>query len=132
MTGIIGKISNLTRHKDKLGLLYSRFIIPLKHKKLEQDINKSGFVYGVKHAPVIVSLTSYPKRFPTLPVTLKSLLLQSHKPDKIVVYLDCDKTELTDELLSIQRYGVTFAFVAENLKPHLKYFFRCKNIRKAS
>lgn len=36
---------------------------------------------------LIVSLTSYPPRFPTLHLTLKSLLCQSQRPDRIVLWL---------------------------------------------
>ena len=38
-------------------------------------------------APLIVSLTSYPVRFKTLPKTLKCLLNQSIIPDKIILWI---------------------------------------------
>ena len=36
---------------------------------------------------LIVSLTSYPKRFDILPITIQSLLNQTVKPDRIILWL---------------------------------------------
>ncbi len=52
-----------------------------KIKKVQRGINLK------KRKPeVIISLTSYPERFPYLYITLCSLLLQEEKPDKIILY----------------------------------------------
>jgi hypothetical protein len=61
-------------------------------------------------APLIVSLTSYPPRFPYLQLTLKSLLDQTVRPDKIVLWiahadlaqLPETVSELAGELLDIR------------------------------
>jgi len=39
---------------------------------------------------IIVSLTSYPERFAHIHTALKSIMLQTVKPDKIIVWLDED------------------------------------------
>ena len=119
---IIGKIRRFLGRKNKRDLLLSRMAMPLKHMVLRRKHGKRGLVYGLKTGEIVVSMTSYPKRFAGLPETLKSLLNQTVKPDGIVVYLDCGKEDLTPELLAMRRYGITFRFVAENLKAHLKYF----------
>lgn len=41
-------------------------------------------------APLVVSLTSYPARFDTLHLTIKSLLDQTVKPDRIILWVDDD------------------------------------------
>ena len=38
-------------------------------------------------APVVVSLTSYPQRYETLGLTIKSLLLQSVRPEKLILWI---------------------------------------------
>lgn len=38
--------------------------------------------------PLVVSLTSYPARFPTLGLTLAAILRQSVRPDRVILWLD--------------------------------------------
>lgn len=74
---------------------------------------------------IIVSFTSYPKRFKAIPLTVKTILYQSYKPDKIILYLakeEC-KGELPKRIQKLQKYGLEIVFVDENLKPHNKYFY---------
>jgi len=58
-------------------------------------------------APLIVSLTSYALRFSTLPLTLKCLLTQSMKPDKLLLWIAHeDKKCLTHDILKLQEFGL--------------------------
>ncbi len=78
--------------------------------RLQQNFNPS----------LIVSLTSYPPRFPTLALTLKSLLVQSTKPQAIVLwiaYSDLDK--LPAEVLELRQYGLKIE-ACEDLKSYNK------------
>lgn len=71
-------------------------------------------------APLIVSLTSYPPRFVTLALTLKSLLLQTIKPDVVVLWIaERDKDTLTKDILALKCYGLTIAF-CEDLRSYKK------------
>ena len=75
---------------------------------------------------VIVSLTSFPPRFAKIHLTLKSLLLQTEMPDRIIVYLgsDSSRIQFTKEMLDLEQYGVEFRIDSErNLKAHKKYFY---------
>ena len=57
---------------------------------------------------LVVSLTSYPARFPTLPLTLAGLLFQTIRPDETVLWLareDVDK--VTDEIRAFTRFGLS-------------------------
>lgn len=93
-------------------------------------VNSAPLQYGLnkneRDVRVIVSLTSFPKRFPTLHLCLKSLLLQDIKPDKIIVYFGSDAREedLTHEMIELKEYGVEYRFDRNrNLRAHKKYFY---------
>jgi hypothetical protein len=58
-------------------------------------------------AQLIVSLTSYPARFETLPLTLKCLLSQTVAPDRLILWIaHQDKSALTKNILSLQNEGL--------------------------
>lgn len=85
-----------------------------------------GLNTSYRKEKIIISLTSYPQRFPFIGNCLKSLLLQKTKPDKIIVYLGSDSREkdLTPEMIMYKKYGVEYKFDKFlNLKPHKKYFY---------
>jgi hypothetical protein len=57
---------------------------------------------------LVVSLTSYHKRFPTLELTLRRILQQSIQPDETVLWLaEKDKERLSEGVLALQRCGLT-------------------------
>lgn len=77
---------------------------------------------------VIVSITTFPKRFNYLKYTIFSLLRQSVRPEKIIINLtqpECPNgmRDLPEDLAVLAKYGVVFEFRPENLKPHGKYFY---------
>lgn len=67
--------------------------------------------------PIVVSLTSYGRRVPSLtPLTIVSLMRQSFKPDAIVLYLDYDNwnaSNLPEKIKQLQRHGLTVKFVKD-------------------
>lgn len=77
-----------------------------------------------RKTPIIVSLTSYPGRFAHIHTTLKSIMLQTVKPDKIIVWLDEDvgRGRLTPRMLELEQYGIEYRAMPGDLKPHKKYF----------
>lgn len=77
---------------------------------------------------IIVSIASYPKRFPFLRYTLVSVLRQTNRPEKIIINLtkeECPhlRLDLPDYLTRLEKYGVEFVFLEENLRPHTKYIY---------
>lgn len=57
--------------------------------------------------PLIVSITSYPKRFETLAPTLRSLLSQRIRPDKVVLWTAPETMHLLPEnVLELQPFGL--------------------------
>lgn len=69
-----------------------------------------------RECQIIVSLTSYEDRFADLPITLYSLLNQSVKPDKIILWLSDeykDLTELPYEITQFIKNGLEIRFVKD-------------------
>jgi hypothetical protein len=57
---------------------------------------------------LVVSLTSYPRRFPTLELTLRRILQQSVQPDETVLWISTeDRQHLPEGVLALQRSGLT-------------------------
>lgn len=58
-------------------------------------------------AKLIVSLTSYPQRYETLPKTLKSLLMQTVRADRIILWVaHGDDKDLPPQVLELQSHGL--------------------------
>ena len=93
--------------------------------------------YGIAkqelETPIIVSLTSYPARFPTLHICLKSILNQTMKPSKVILWLDKDVSldSVPKKILKLQKKGLVIRSEGESLKPHKKYFHAMKEFRDA-
>lgn len=77
-----------------------------------------------KNEDIIISLTSYPLRYKTLFLVIRSLLHQKIKASKIVLYLyKGESEEHPKKLLKLKRHGFEIKLVDENLGPHKKYFY---------
>lgn len=58
-------------------------------------------------SPLIVTLTSFPPRFPVLGKTLKSLLDQETRPDRVVLWLAHDDlAQLPQDVLALEAHGL--------------------------
>lgn len=97
----------------------------LRIRKVEKSVLSYGINEHIQRNPrIIVSLTSYSKRFSALYLCCKSLLSQTLKPDKVIVYLtEKDQTSLTDELIDLKKYGLEIRTATEDLLPHKKYYY---------
>lgn len=86
-------------------------------------------VYGIndkedRKVKVIVSLTSYKKRFNILKICLKTIFTQTVKADKIILYVsEKDHVFVPKSIFKLQKYGLTIRFVKEDLRPHKKYYY---------
>lgn len=59
---------------------------------------------------LIISLTSYPPRFPTLAATLKSLLDQRLQADRVILWVsEDDMSELPPDVLELCHHGLTIS-----------------------
>ena len=107
-----------------------RVINKVKHEISRYLVKIRKWEMGVRNSKgqpcVIVSLTSYPKRFSKLDLCIKSLCLQSVKPDRIILWLGNDSSddELNDLSRKCAKYGLEIQRDAEkNLYSHKKYYY---------
>lgn len=90
------------------------------NKRIDYGLNKTT----ERDKKIIISLTSYPPRYEALYCTLKSLMSQSVKPDKIILYLyKGDYNQLSSKILDLKKYGLTINVVDEDLRSHKKYYY---------
>lgn len=74
---------------------------------------------------VICTMTTIPARLPVLHNSILSIMHQSVKPHKIVIYLGKELFEgvkLPEQLLQLQEAGVEFRYV-KDLRVHTKYYY---------
>lgn len=118
--------------------LYNKIRNKLRKEILRFKIKISKFEYGLskekRDIPIIVSLTTFPARFDYMDLCLKSILLQTEKPDKIIVWLGSDATEeeIDLKLSKYEKYGIEFIHDKENnYKSHKKYIYAFEKYPKA-
>lgn len=108
------------------------------NKRDYKRVSSAQLTYGlnkeIRSEQIIISLTSYPPRFKNIGLCLKSLLLQSVKPDRIIVYFGSDTTEsdITEEMRDFEQYGIEYRIDKEkNLKSHKKYYYALQEFSDA-
>lgn len=87
---------------------------------------KSGINTKVRNIDIIVSLTTYPKRFDVVFLTIESLLNQTIKPDKIILWLsrkEIDEDSVSKKIKKLQNRGLTIKFTSTNLKSYEKLIY---------
>ncbi|WP_282077340.1 glycosyltransferase family 2 protein [Epibacterium ulvae] len=78
-------------------------------KDIQQRVDVSADPHGL-NAPLIVSLTSFAPRFPSLLPTLQCLLRQSVKPDQVILWLSPeDAAQLPTEIKALKNEGLSIA-----------------------
>lgn len=74
---------------------------------------------------IIVSLTTYPARIGSVWITIASLLQQTMKPYKVILWLAGEQFpehEIPNRLKKMEKRGLEIRF-CEDLKPHKKYYY---------
>lgn len=114
----------LSRKFKKKREKFVEWIVEKKYTFLSLVGDGVGVDQSQRKDEIIVSLTSYPLRFFKLHVVLESLLRQSLKPSRIVVWLAREEvpseSELPTKLRKLKKRGVEFRFVEKNYKPYNK------------
>ena len=78
---------------------------------------------------IVVSMTSFTKRMSTIEASIQSILRQTMKPDRILIWLAKDENpeqKIPPELEKFMDAGLEVRFSDENLKPHNKSFHTAK------
>lgn len=100
----------------------SNFIFPLYYKFTPTNLNPS---YADKK--IIVSLTSFPQRIDKVWITIESIMHQTIKPDKIILWLSKEEFKNPDRIPStlkkLTKRGLEIEWVEGNLKSHKKYYY---------
>lgn len=83
-----------------------------------------------KNERVIVSLTSFPARINNLWIVIESILRQTHKPDKLILWLSKEQFSSLDflpkKLLNMRKRGLEIEIRENDLRSHKKYFYTIK------
>jgi hypothetical protein len=78
---------------------------------------------------IIASLTSYPSKIQEVKYAIFSLLNQSLKPDKVILWLSKDEFKnaiLPKELIDLTKSGLEIKYVDDNIMSHKKYYYAIK------
>lgn len=88
---------------------------------------KSGVSEDDKN--IIVSLTSFPERMGKIHLCIESIMRQSLKPNRIILWLvesECNDKKIPESLIELKKKGLEIMFCKENLKPHNKLYHTMK------
>lgn len=114
-------------------LHYKLHVLPFFNPLIYDEINRMGTVCGINETverkdKIILSLTSHKERFNNIEITLFSLLNQSLKPDKIILWLNGESEYLDQLPYKITRFiknGLEIRFV-KDIKSYTKAIYAFK------
>lgn len=90
----------------------------------------SGIANNEGDDKVIVSLTTHPSRINDVWIAIETILRQTKKPDKVILWLAdsqfSDKNSLPIRLLEQEKRGLTIHF-CDDLRSHKKYYYTMLN-----
>lgn len=112
------------------GGIWYRLLVNAENRALLKDrIPQQPLNTEPREEVIIASMTSYPARIPFVHLAIKSLMLQSYKPDRIILWLAeeqfPDKT-LPDELTALTAHGLEIIWM-HDIYGHKKYFYPVMN-----
>ncbi len=110
-----GKLYRWALKRDNKSIFKEKIVSPLNKEQREEL--------------VIASLTSYPARIPYVHLAIKSLMVQTYKPDRIVLWLADEQfptRELPKELTELEKHGLEIIWM-HDIYGHKKYFYPVKN-----
>lgn len=105
----------------------ANIVLPL-HIQCTNHIKKYALNPEIRNtAPIIVSFTSFPARINRTWLVVESLLRQTVKPDKIILWLAKEQFDgfhsLPKKILRLQSRGLEIRFVEEDIRSHKKYAY---------
>lgn len=132
--GKIMKIMTLQRYKIPRIIRIpkiSGFVYKVVSNFQMRAVKKMQPVYGLnkcqRERMIIVSLTTYEARINTVHYTIKTILNQTIKPDKIILWLakEFETVKLPRSLTELLRYGLEIRY-CDDLRSHKKYYYCMK------
>ena len=120
-------------YEDQSGMMsYAERVIRKAVNILERSccnrLNLSAFEDGKKlrDDSIVVSMTTFPARISYVHLAIKSLLNQTVKPWKIILWLAKEQfqdVEIPEQLRALCAYGLEIRFCEEDLLAHKKYYY---------
>ncbi|MEO0038715.1 MAG: hypothetical protein RIQ59_1926 [Bacteroidota bacterium] len=104
---------------------FTNFIVPLifSFNKSKYFLSQTSSIDG----RYIVSLTTFPNRINKVWLVIESILRQTKKPDKIILWLSKEQFRSVDDLpkslLNQKERGLEIYLVDDDIKSHKKYFY---------
>lgn len=94
-------------------------------------ISKNKLKLDKREIPLIVSFTSYPKRMYQIKYTIYSILNQTIKPDKFILWLTTEEfpnkeKELPEDVLQFREHGLEIRWVEKNYICYNSYYYAKK------
>lgn len=106
----------LKQIKDKIFAPFADIYYRIKWRIVIMDDNYQGISKGKHPEELIVSLTTYPARINCVHRTIQTLLMQTEKPDRVILWLATEQFEgfkLPRDLLDLQQYGLQISWCAD-------------------
>lgn len=90
---------------------------------LVDGINENKDIYNI-----IVSLTTIPSRYKDVQISINTIMRQTLKPKKIILYIDKknEHVALPNGLKKLVKRGLTIEYVNDEIKAHTKYYYALK------
>lgn len=106
------------------GKIY-RYLSRKENELIQDEIIENALNTEERKERVIASMTSFPARIEYVHIALKSLMTQSYKPDRIILWLANEQFPdhiLPEKLLTLQEYGLEIKW-CDDLYGHKKYYY---------
>ena len=108
------------------GGIWYRFLNELDNKSIvKEKLPENALNTENRDKTVTASLTSFPARIEYVHLAIKSLMLQSYKPDRIVLWLaeeQFPEKKLPEQLIELTKHGLEICWVEDNLYGHKKHY----------
>ena len=108
----------------------ANILIPLVFSTQKNNIEFSLRTNRNNDTDFIVSLTSFPKRIGKVHLVIESILRQSYKPSRVILWLSKEQFPSLDllpvNLLNLKERGLEIILTEGDLRSYKKYFFLLK------
>lgn len=113
----------------------ANLIVPLAYRLFAKEV-KTDSIKSTTNVQLVGSLTSFPGRISKLWIVIESILRQTHKVDKLILWLSKDQfpneLSLPKSLLKLQSMGLEIRLVSGDLRSHKKYYYVLKEFPEAT
>lgn len=133
------KITELIKIPESIRIPYIsgkwyQFLCDLDNRSIQREkIQQNPLNKKNREEVITLSLTSFPARINIVHLAIKSLLNQSVKADRIVLWLADSQfkdRKLPRELMDLKEYGLEICFCEEDLIGHKKHYMAIRNQRE--